>query len=384
MTAKVKAALISGGMYDALYKPAIEIAGKQGIEIEVAFSGLHPEVNHHIESFADLPYDIITTHTKYAPSQLKHIAPLDGLVGKDYLADFVPSMIDLASINGKLYGLPRNIDVRLLHYRTDLIPNPPTTWDQLYDVARSVTKGQMHGFCFPGIDSGLFGTFYELAEMGGASLFPADGIPKIQNEGGRWALQLMRNMYANGVVSKELPQWNYGEVHESFRTGKAAMIGDWPGFYGAHCDAGSAVRGKFAVCAYPKGPTGKSLAYGGSHTFALTHRGAKNPAAVKALCILASKEMQLIEARNGSVPVRKSVMQTIQSEATPIDLNRWQTLADVIANHVLIPPKISYYPVIEEVIWKTVQAGMVGAIEIDVALKTITDQICQIHKEHHV
>jgi hypothetical protein len=99
--------------------------------------------------------------------------------------------------------------------------------------------------------------------------------------------------------------------------------------------------------------------------------------------VLCSYDAQLLEARHGSVPVRRSVMRTIQAESTAADLHRWKTLQDVIAGHVLIPPKLACYPLIEEVIWKTVQAAILGSIGIDAALESITQQICAIRKEHH-
>jgi multiple sugar transport system substrate-binding protein len=370
-------------MYDDLYPHAICAARERGVEIRVAFTGDHPAINEHLARTTDVPYDIVSTHTKYAPSQRRFLAPLKGLLAEDYLSDFFPRLRDLAAIDGELYGVPRNVDVRLLHYRTDLIPDAPATWDDLFAGAKAATRGDVRGFVFPGKESGLFGTFYELAEMGGAELFPADGVPRIQNSGGRWALGMLRRMYAEGIVSPEVSHWHYGEVHEAFRTGKAAMAGDWPVCYGAHRDPSSPVHDRFTLCPYPVGPAGKSLAYGGSHTFALTKRGTRNPAALEALRALTSPDAQLLESRRGSVPVRASVMQAIQSEATAADLKRWRMLQEVIAEHVLIPPKLACYPLIEELIWKTVQSAILGTIDIDAALKSITDQICSIREEHH-
>jgi multiple sugar transport system substrate-binding protein len=383
MPEQVAAALLSGAIYDDLYPFALDAAMGRGVEIRVEFTGDHPAINEHLARMTDLPYDIVSTHTKYAPSQRRFLAPLDGLLADDELSDFFPRLRELAAIDSGLYGIPRNFDVRLLHYRTDLIPQPPATWDDLFARAKSATRGDVRGFAYPGKESGLFGTFYELAEMAGAELFPADGRPRIQNAGGRWALGLLRRMYAEGVVSPQTPSWHYGEVHEAFRSGKAAMLGDWPGCYGAHRDPSSPVRDRFALCPYPTGPAGKSLAYGGGHTFALTKRGARKPAAVEAIRALTSFDSQLLEARHGSVPVRESVMQAIQSESTSADLQRWQTLEEVIGGHVLIPPKLACYPLIEEVIWKTVQSAILGTIDIDAALKSITDQICSIREENH-
>ena len=206
----------------------------------------------------------------------RFLAPLDDLLAKQELEDFTPQLLDLARIHGGLFSLPRNVDVRLLHYRTDLIAQPPATWDDLLDLARALNRPpHQYGFVFPGMESGLFGTFYELVEMGGAELFPPNLVPQIENDGGRWALSLLRTFYAEGLVPPAIVEWHYDKVHDCFRDGHAAMVGDWPGYYADYCDPqASAVHDRFALARYPVGPIGKSLVYGGSHTFALTRQGA--------------------------------------------------------------------------------------------------------------
>lgn len=379
----VRVALISGPMYDALYRTLDTFSASTGIEVEIAYQGDHPALNEHLASLAEVPYDVISTHTKYAPSQLAFLAPLDGLLAPDELADFAPRLLDLARIDGALYALPRNVDVRLLHYRTDIVAQAPATWDELLDIARRVNNPPgRYGFLFPGMESGLFGTFYELAEMGGAELFPPDLVPQIQNEGGRWALNLLRTCYAAGLVPPALTEWHYDKVHNCFRAGGAAMVGDWPGYYADYCAADSPVAGRFALARYPVGPTGKSLVYGGSHTFALTKRGAADADAIALLRFLTAPEQQLGEARRGSVPVRSSVMKWIQAEAPADELARWQTLEAAIEG-VVIPPKFARYPEVEEVLWRTVQAAMTGRLSIDAALEQMTEQIRVIVAGEH-
>lgn len=370
-------------MYDALYRNLETFSASTGIEVEIAYQGDHPALNEHLATLAEVPYDVVSTHTKYAPSQLAFLAPLDGLMAPDELADFTPRLLDLARIGGALYALPRNVDVRLLHYRTDIIDRAPATWDELLDIARRVNNPpDRYGFLFPGMESGLFGTFYELAEMGGAELFPPDLIPQIQNEGGRWALNLLRTCYAEGLVPPALTEWHYDKVHDCFRAGDAAMVGDWPGYYADYCAADSPVAGRFALARYPVGPTGQSLVYGGSHTFALTKRGAVDPDAVALLRFLTAPEQQLGEARRGSVPVRTSVMKRVQAEAPAGELARWQTLEAAIEG-VVIPPKFARYPEVEEVLWRTVQAAMTGRLSIDAALEQMTEQIRVIVAGEH-
>jgi multiple sugar transport system substrate-binding protein len=217
-------AVVAGEMYDGLYRRLTEFEGSTGIRVEIAYHAPHPHLNAHLASLSDIPYDLISSHSKYAPSQLHLLAPLDDLADELEIGEFYPSLIDLASIEGHLYGIPRNIDIKLLHYRTDLLQEPPEDWNRLLDLASQLSRRAMYGFVFPGTESGLFGLFYELAEMGGAALFPKSNKPQLNNAGGKWALEMIRDLYQSGAVPPEITGWQYVEAHRCFREGRAAMI----------------------------------------------------------------------------------------------------------------------------------------------------------------
>src|SRR5258708_1916246 len=193
MSNELQVALISGPAYDPLYGCLPGFTAASGVKINVAFRGDHPALNHHLASLAEVPYDLVSTHTKYAPSQLRFLSPLNELIEPATLTDFVPLLLELARVDGSLYGVPRNIDVRLLHYRSDLIDSPPATWDELLELARKQNAPpDCYGFLFPGRESGLFGTFYELAEMAGARLFSPEPFADNENEGGGCGILMLR------------------------------------------------------------------------------------------------------------------------------------------------------------------------------------------------
>src|SRR5206468_1587802 len=131
--------------------------------------------------------DLVSTHTKYAPSQAAWLSPLDDLPIAAERDDFLPQPFELARIDGALLQIPRNLDARLLYYRRDLLdgsgdgnlsrPPVPRTWDELVETASALTRPGFYGFLFPGRDSGLFGTFYELLVSAGGQLFDDDLRP---------------------------------------------------------------------------------------------------------------------------------------------------------------------------------------------------------------
>ena len=75
MTRQLQVALVSGPAYDHLYSSLTQFNEQTGIDVKVTFSGDHPTLNHHLAGLHDVPYDLVSTHTKYAPSQLDFLAP---------------------------------------------------------------------------------------------------------------------------------------------------------------------------------------------------------------------------------------------------------------------------------------------------------------------
>jgi multiple sugar transport system substrate-binding protein len=380
----IEVALISGPAYDPLYSRIEEFERAAGIPVRIRFRGTHPELNAHLATQDDPPYDLVSTHTKYAPSQTRFLAPLDGFADTLDTGAFYKPIVELARIEGRLFGIPRNIDVKLLHYRTDWLAAAPATWDELVAAAIEIASEKaVHGFVFPGRDSGLFGMFFELAEMAGATLFPDSRTPEIDNEGGVWALGILRELYASGAVPQQLVDWHYDEVHRYFGDGRAGMVCDWPGFYGSYTDPErSRVSQVFRVARMPAGPKGMHKAYGGCHTFGLTLRGAARREAVDLLRFLTAQEQQMIEARHGSVPVRPVILSELAGRAAGAEAERWALLETVIANDILVPPALAYYPEIEEILWRTVQAALTGGIEIRHALREMEEGIAKCHRRH--
>src|SRR5258707_2663950 len=120
-------AFVGGPMYDHLYDLLPRFEERTGYRGSVDAKLIHPELNTHLESqfkSGKLNYDLISTHSKYAPSQHEFLMPLDEFFTEEELAAFVPTTIKLARFKGKLLGIPRNIDVRLLYFRRDLFDDP--------------------------------------------------------------------------------------------------------------------------------------------------------------------------------------------------------------------------------------------------------------------
>ena len=370
-------------MYDSLYDrlPAFERA--TGLHVDVVDRLPHPELNARVkrefESGA-ADFDLISTHTKYAPSQATWLSPDDlTLVGDG--RDFLPQLLELARIDGALLQIPRNLDVRLLYYRRDLLadgadddarPPVPRTWDALVETATRVTRPGLSGFLFPGRDSGLFGTFYELLVSAGGHLFDASLRPAFDDAAGVWAADRLAELHhRRGLTPRELPAWHYDEVSASFRRGEAAMVCDWPGSHHLYkaretCD----VADRVGLALLPSGPAGIRAAYSGCHSFAIPRTARNRAGAVELLRDLTSTAAQLGEARRGAIPVRASALAQIRAEAAadPAEAHRWELLTRT-QEAMIIPPRFAAYPECEDAIWHAVQRAMTGVVSPQAAVR---------------
>jgi len=312
--------------------------------------------------------------------------PLDELVSPDELNDFVPRVIDLCQITGRLMQLPRNLDARILFYRADLI-SAPQTWEEAAAQMVRHKRDDFYGFAFPGRHSGLFGTFYEMLGMAGGNLFDDDLRPIFNSEAGEWALNFLYRLHTvEQVTPPDLIQnWYYDEISERFRKGDVLMVGDWPGFYGLYQKRETChVLDQFDVAVYPAGPAGLRKSYAGGHSFAIP-KAARDPEGGLALAkYLTSPEMQWYEASvGGHTPVRQSVFGKMKAglsgkAGVERDVKRMAALEETITHYAMIPPKFAKYPLIEDILWAGVQEAVTGQLTPRDALLLMESKVREV------
>jgi multiple sugar transport system substrate-binding protein len=372
VSGRLKVLLVGGPMYDPLYTRLGEFQERESLEVETVVAPTHPDLNEQIEAeFASgaAAYDLISTHTKYAPSQIQWLTPLDDDLDDEELEPFTPRTLELARIGGELYSLPRNLDVKLLLYRTDLMEDQPSSWEDLLETASRLRSDNLYGFAFPGKESGLFGHFFELHAMAGGRMFQDEGppAPRLDDEAGHWALGLLRDLYER-AAPPETPDWHYDEVAACFREGRSAMSSDWPGGFYTYVDPGqSSIVERFDVALYPEGPAGRHI-YSSSHTFAIPVTASDRGAAIEFLRFLTSRESQAYEARLGTLPARSDSLQDVRSEADPLAGRRW-ALLERAQEAALVPPKHANYPAVEDAIWEGIREALLGNKSVEKALE---------------
>jgi trehalose/maltose transport system substrate-binding protein len=223
------------------------------------------------------------------------------------------------TIGGKLVAMPWFGDFGMLYYRTDLLKKygyskPPTTWDQLFAMAKKITDGEkgsnpnFSGFVFQGnAYEGLTCDALEWIASSGGGDFIDNGKADINNPKAAKILDLFRSQI--GVTTpRGVTTYQEGETHTAFIDGDAAFMRNWPYAYSLAQAKGSKVAGKFAVAPLPHGPGGHSVATVGGWQLAVSKYSKHQDAAIEFVRYMTSKAVEKFDTiTNSNVPTIPSL-----------------------------------------------------------------------------
>ncbi len=95
-------------------------------------------------------------------------------------ASMVETAINATSYDGKLYGYPTAIETYALFYNKALVQNPPATWDEVKEFAKTFNKPSEGKYAIVwDVDDGYFN--YMFLSGYGAELFGPNGTDKAQH-----------------------------------------------------------------------------------------------------------------------------------------------------------------------------------------------------------
>lgn len=342
----LRVALVGGPMYDDLY-------GQLPDDADVVVHADHPTLNRRVAELLDAGerLDLISTHGKYAPSQSRWLRPLDDLLDDETLAPLAPKAVDLCRFRGELFCVPRNIDVRVLWWRTDLLDEAPVTWDDVEASAGS--------FGFTGRESGLFGLFYELMVAADGAPFDADGRPTLTGDVAVAAVERLQRLAAQGP--DDLPHWHYDEVDDALVDGRVAMAAAWPGGY--ERIRSSDLHDTLRPALYPGGKS-----YSGCHGWAIPRTCGDLDAAVALLTDLAGEDAQRIDAAAGTIPAHRDVL-AAYVPVDEVDARRLAVTRRTIEDAMLTYPPLQRFPEIEDAGWGAIHDALLGAIDAATAVE---------------
>jgi multiple sugar transport system substrate-binding protein len=338
----LRVALVGGPMYDHLYS-----LFEPG-EVEVVVHADHPTLNREVAArlVRGERLDVLSTHSKYVPSQAAWLRPLDELVDAPTVDALAPRAVDLCRVDGRLLSLPRLIDVRVLWARRDRMDDVPDTWQGLLDAGVA--------FGFPGRESGLFGTFFELVVGAGGRLFDDDARPTMATPEARAAIVTLCELAAN--APNDLPTWHYDEVDAALLAGRVDAAGAWPGAWGAI--RASDLVDLLEPHPYPAGPL-RRVSYAGCHSWAIPTTCGDIDRARELVRRLASFETNTLDASGGTLCAHVGALAAVEPDDDK-DRRRLEITRRTIDEAMITYPSLARFPEIEEAGWSAINASLRG------------------------
>lgn len=340
----LRVALVGGPMYDHLY--ALLERGDVP-DVEVVVHADHPTLNRQVTEMlaAGERLDVLATHSKYTPSQAQWLQPLDQLVDPSELA---PLAVDLCRGPEGLWCVPRLIDVRIMWARNDRLDVVPDTWDA-WAASDAV-------FGFPGRESGLFGTFFELVVGAGGQLFADDGSPCIDSPQAVAAVELLCALTSRAPA--DLPDWHYDQVDAALLDGRVDASGVWPGGWGAISRSSNAAA--LRPHPYPRGSE-RWVSYAGCHAWAIPTTCGDPPGAVALLQMLMSAEAHALDALGGSVCAHVQAFRDVVP-VNDVDSDRLAITTATIEQAMITYPPHARFPELEDAGWAAINSALRGVI----------------------
>jgi ABC-type glycerol-3-phosphate transport system substrate-binding protein len=227
-------------------------------------------------------YDMIFLPGNYVTvwAKAKAIIPMDDFLKKyKYdLNDIYTSVKKFAIVDGHWYIVPYLAEAMVYFYRKDIFAKegvkPPKTIDEMYQIAKKLTKNGMYGIAYPGGPGEGACSFwsYFLWSYGG-TYFNEKWVPQLNTpqaiNAAKMFAKILKECAPPGVST-----WQNEETVAAFCSGKVASMIQWPGFWPQISDkTKSKVWDKVAVAPVPAGPIGKAVPRFGSWGLAITTNG---------------------------------------------------------------------------------------------------------------
>ncbi len=255
--------------------------------------------------------DVLMVDVIWPGAFAQHLIDLSDTLG-DEAAEHYPNIVENNTIDGNLVAMPWFGDFGMLYYRTDLLEEygydaPPTTWDELEEIAATVQDGEREkgndtfvGFVWQGAAyEGLTCNALEWVYSHGGGTFIADGVITLDNE--QAAAALNRAAGWIGTISPEgVVSYREEEARNVFQGGNAMFMRNWPYAYAAGQADESTIQGLFDVAPLPHTADNESGGTVGGWQLAVSAYSENPEAGIEFVRYMTSPEVQKWRALVGT------------------------------------------------------------------------------------
>jgi multiple sugar transport system substrate-binding protein len=222
----------------------------------------------------------------------------------------------VGTIGDKLYFVPNGLYQRQMFYRSDWFEEkglqPPTTWQELYDVGKKLTDPAKNrfGFSFRG-GAGSNGTTDAmiLAYNGEKvnledSMFTKDGATVYSTPEAKAAMELYLKIYKE-ISPPDSINWGFQEQVQAFTSGVTGILLQDPDVIQSLQE--KMKEGTWATAPLQTGPTGKALFSAGGAGWGIASNSKHKDAAWKLIAFLSSPAENTAFSKDfGLIPIHTS------------------------------------------------------------------------------
>lgn len=330
------------------------------------------DLEQHFQA-KDPGYDVVTVDVIWTAEFAAKgwILPLTGQYALD-TSKLLPATVKAASYLNKLYAAPYASDGGLLYYRTDIVKQAPTTWDELISSCQGkTTKGTITG-PKPGCYAGQFAKYEGLTcnateainAAGGAVVGPDGRTPTVDSPQAASGLDFLVNGFKQGYIPKEALGFQETQSLNAFSAGQLVYMRNWSYAVAVLNDKGSKVIGKFGVAPLP-GPQGHGASTLGGHSLAISTYSKYKATALDFLKFVESDQVQ---RNNLTVGTLAPVVTSMYSD--PELVKKFTYLPTLLKSiETAVPRPITpYYPGVTEAIETNAYAALQGQVDSKTAL----------------
>jgi multiple sugar transport system substrate-binding protein len=213
--------------------------------------------------------------------------------------------LESARYEGKLYAAPKNTNTQLLWYRSDLVDQPPQTWDAMIKMAQDLQRqGKPYQVITMGAQyEGLVVLYNTLVASAGGHILNEEGTKAVLDEGAVNALDLLQRFASAGVTNPSFTNSKEDDARLQFQSGQGAFQLNYPFVYPAMQEGAPDLARKVTWARYPgviAGTPGKVTV--GGYNLAVSRYSRHPEESFDAALCLRNAEHQKFSAINDGVP----------------------------------------------------------------------------------
>jgi len=210
-----------------------------------------------------------------------------------------------ASFEGRLYAAPKNTNTQLLWYRTDLVPEPPKTWDEMIKMSLDLkAQGKPYEIDTMGAQyEGLVVLYNNMVASNGGRILDDEGTEAVFDQKAVDALATLQRFASAGVTNPSFTNTQEDGARLQFQSGSGAFQLNYPFVWPALQEGAPDLKDKVKWARYPGMSDGSpsKVTIGGYNLAVSAYSKHPDEAFEAALC-LRSPEHQLFSAINDGVP----------------------------------------------------------------------------------